>query len=339
MNILVNEVSLWAYKYPNIDNINDDSIDKLLDKEYVEMKLYYNNFNGNAKNLQEIRDYINNNNDIRLFSTHKIYVSNLNEGIKYLGLYFMDGNNWDTHICEKIKIANSVLWVLNNKQLFMFGIELKIGNLLITSLIRSVISYGLEIFYPNSKLRSKLNTCINRGIRLVTNVYKSTSSALMRIIIGIPLMDAWNEKMRLNYYFRLRIKIYNSFANQLFNLSFKNFNEKYNIDFNDYLNIKIPINPIKTIAGEYWTLLNKYSLRKYWDITKLRELNANQWKKIIQTKVINNAYKKDLNTIKNSKLSSDFYKINENIFNDYNTYTVNTMLGSEIDMVFNEYSK
>lgn len=136
-------------------------------------------------------------------------------------------------------------------------------------------------------------------------------------------MEACSDKIRLTYFYRLRITIIYSLHSKVFEESMINFNIHYNIDAHDMKTYdNVPNSCLKTMAGEFWRILRKYKLLLYWNIDHLKQLTKKQWKQVIDDNVLMKHFKSDLETMKSSSSTYQFYNINKAVLLTLKPYQV-----------------
>lgn len=106
------------------------------------------------------------------------------EQAKFLGIVFDQDLRFDKQVDNVQKRAGKTIGVLSYLNKVWWGMELNSALYVYNSYVRSILDYGLFVYYPREwKYRDKMEKILNKGIRIALGYRNSTP-------INVMLMEA-----------------------------------------------------------------------------------------------------------------------------------------------------
>ena len=122
--------------------------------------------------------------------------------VKYLGLHLSNDMKWESHINYAIPKAMRILGLIKNT---LHDAPVKIKLVAYTTLCRSLLEYGCEIWDPVSQtLTHKLEAVQNKAIRFIKNLKgREESVSGARSTLGLNTLKKARQARRINLFHKV----------------------------------------------------------------------------------------------------------------------------------------
>lgn len=147
----------------------------------------------------------------KLFNTEL----SLTSEVKYLGVILDSKLIWNKHLDNKLEKASIIFWQCRRLMGRSWGLSPKITIWLYTSVIRPIITYGAIAWWPRTELitaKSKLQRFQRLACTAVTSCMKTTPTAALEVILGLPPLDLFIQQEAVMS--ALRLKLLGEWKNQ-----------------------------------------------------------------------------------------------------------------------------
>lgn len=116
------------------------------------------------------------------------------ESAKFLGIVFDRRMKWEKQINEVLGKAHRIIQIMKYLNKVSWSMEVNTALLLYKNYVRSIIEYGLFIYFPKQVTKSlKIERCQYKGIRVALGYRNSTPTNVLMEESKLPYLQDWQE--------------------------------------------------------------------------------------------------------------------------------------------------